>query len=394
VTLRDRIGSVLAKAPVFDGHNDLPWELRRRVRGDLDRLDLRQDQAATGLHTDLPRLRAGGVGAQFWSIWSPDDAPAVDPVTAALEQLDLVRRMVARHPDALALASSADEVEAARAAGRLASLAGVEGGHQIGNSLGVLRMLYALGARYLTLTHLSNTDWADSATDAPRVGGLSPFGREVVRELNRLGMLVDLSHVAPSTMDGALDVSVAPAFFSHSSARALCDHPRNVPDAVLERVRDSGGVVMVTLVTGYLDEGCRAWMDALTAEESRVSASYERDDPAWYAARDAWIAANPSPPCGVEVVADHVEHVRTVAGVDAVGIGGDYDGMPTAPDGMPDVSGYPALLAALSERNWSDADLAKLTWGNAVRVLRETESVGRTVRASREPSTATYAELG
>jgi membrane dipeptidase len=380
------IAALLQTAPVFDGHNDLPWELRRRVGGDLDRLDLRLDHAAAGsqpgLHTDLPRLRAGGVGAQFWSIWGPDDRPG-DPVALALEQLDLLRRLAARHPDALALATSADEVVAAHAAGRIASLAGVEGGHHIGNSLGVLRMLHALGARYLTLTHMHNTDWADSATDEPVHGGLTAFGHEVVRELNRLGMLVDLSHVADTTMRAALATSAAPAFFSHSSARALCDHPRNVPDDVLSLVRDTGGLVMVTFVTGYLTVDCRDWMAALDVEQRRLDATFAADDPAWYAARDAWIRSNPSPPCPISAVADHVEHVRAVAGVDCVGLGGDYDGMPTAPDGMPDVSGYPALLAQLVSRGWSDAELGKLTWHNALRVLRETESVGRAQRSSR-----------
>ena len=277
--------------PVFDGHNDLPWELRRRVRGDLGALDLRTDRSATGLHTDLPRLRTGRVGAQFWSVYAPDGPAAV---ATALEQIDLVRRLVRAYPDDLVLALDAADVERAVAAGRIASLAGVEGGHLIGNSLGVLRMLHALGARYLTLTHVRNTDWADSATDEPRVGGLNDFGREVVRELNRLGMLADLSHVAPSTMHAALEVSVAPAFFSHSSARALCDHPRNVPDDVLARVRDTGGVVMVTFVPGFLNEECREWMDALVAEESRLSLSVPMDDPAWAAGEAAWIAGEPA----------------------------------------------------------------------------------------------------
>jgi membrane dipeptidase len=376
------VTDVLRTAPVFDGHNDLLWELRHRVGGDLDRLDLRRDQAGTGLHTDLPRLRAGGVGAQFWSVWGPDDRPGgpADPVLLALEQFDLLRRLAARHPEALALARTADDVAAAHAAGRVASLAGVEGGHHIGNSLAVLRMLHALGANYLTLTHMHNTDWADSATDAPVHGGLTAFGHEVVRELNRLGMLVDLSHVADTTMRAALDTSVAPAFFSHSSARALCDHPRNVPDDVLARVRQTDGLVMVTFVTGYVTVDCRDWMAALDVEQARLDARFAHDDPAWYAGRDAWIRANPSPPCTVSDVADHVEHVRSVAGVDAVGLGGDYDGMPTAPDGMPDVSGYPALLAELASRGWSDADLAKLTWHNALRVLRATESAGRELR--------------
>src|SRR5262249_37465272 len=261
-----------------------------------------------------------------------------------LEQIDRVRRLVERHPDDLAIATTADEVRRIQATGRVASLLGAEGGHCLDNSLGVLRMLHLLGVRYLTLTHSRNTAWADSATDAPAVGGLSPFGHEVVREMNRLGMLVDLSHVAPATMHAALDTSTAPAFFSHSSARALCDHPRNVPDDVLLRVRDSGGMVMVTFVPGSLTEECRAWTVELFAEEDRLAESYPDQGPQWYAARADWMLANPPPPSGIAEVADHVEHVRAVAGVDHVGLGGDFDGIANTPTGLADMSGHPALL--------------------------------------------------
>ncbi len=369
----DRIRALLADAPIVDGHNDLAWEMRSRVRYDLDRLDLAVDHADTGLHTDLVRLRAGGVGAQYWSVFVDTALPDAEAVVATLEQIDFVHRLVERYPDRLALARDADEVEAARASGRIAALMGIEGGHSIAGSLGVLRMLHALGARYLTLTHFRNTPWADSATDEPKVGGLSAFGREVVRECNRIGMLVDLSHVAPSTMDAALDTSVAPAFFSHSSARALCDHPRNVPDAVLRRVRDTEGVVMVTFVAGFLTEDCRQWMDALLAAERAIDVP--PDSPQWKEERAVWLRANPRPPCTVRDVADHVEHVREVAGVDCVGLGGDFDGMAEPPDGLTDVAGYPNLLEELAGRGWSDADLAKLTWHNAVRVLRATTSL-------------------
>jgi membrane dipeptidase len=314
-------------------------------------------------------------------------------VTATLEQIEAVRRLVARYPADLALATSADEVERARATGRIASLMGAEGGHSINCSLGVLRMLYELGVRYLTLTHVRNTPWADSATDEPVVGGLSPFGHEVVREMNRLGMLVDLSHVAPSTMHAALDTSRAPAFFSHSSARALCDHPRNVPDDVLTRVRDSGGMVMVTFVPGFLTEECRAWTVELFAEEDRLSGTYPDHGPQWYEARAGWIQANPTPPCGVANVADHIEHVRAVAGVDHVGLGGDFDGIATTPQGLTDVAGYPALFDELRTRGWSDADLGKLAWHNALRVLRDTEAVAAEVRRERGPSVATIDQL-
>jgi membrane dipeptidase len=337
--------------PIVDGHNDLAWELRVRYGYDLGVCDLSADQRRTGLHTDLLRLRAGGVGAQFWSVWV--DCELADPVTATLEQIDAVHSVISLYPD-LEFAGSAVDVERAWSQGKIASLLGAEGGHSIDSSLGVLRMLHRLGVRYLTLTHTKNTPWADSATDSPAVGGLSEFGHEVVRELNRLRMMVDLSHVAPSTMHAALDTSTAPAFFSHSSARALCDHPRNVPDDVLMRVRDTDGVVMVTFVPWFLTEECRAWAE----ERDR------RDD------REIWLRDNPRPPCGVSDVADHITHIRELIGVDHVGLGGDFDGMESTPDGLEDVSAYPRLLAELVGRGWSDADIAKLTSGNALRIMR------------------------
>ncbi len=365
----ERVRDALAAAPVLDGHNDLIWELRTRD----EPVDLSRDQRGTGLHTDLPRLRTGGVGAQFWSVWIPCGTP--DPVTVTLEQIDAVHAMLARYPDDLALARSADEVAAAIASGRVASLIGMEGGHQIGGSLGVLRMMYRLGVRYMTLTHNDNTPWADSATDTPVHGGLTDFGRDVVREMNRLGMLVDLSHVAASTMHDALDVSTAPAFFSHSSARALCSHPRNVPDDVLTRVRDTDGVVLVTFVPGFLTEECHAWMDEMVAAEARLGAVDPGVGGSDRPGVQDWLREHPRPPCGVADVADHVEHIRDVAGVRAVGLGGDFDGIVRTPDGLPDVSGYPALLAELADRGWSVPELAGLTSGNALRVLRETERV-------------------
>jgi membrane dipeptidase len=370
----ERIGALLARAPVFDGHNDLPWMLRHRVAYDLDAIDLGTDQSAAGLHTDMPRLRAGGVGAQFWSLYVPCTLTGGTAVTATLEQIDVVRRLAQRFPADLSLATSADDVEQARGSSRIAALMGIEGGHCIDNSLATLRMLHALGARYLTLTHARNTPWADSATDTPAVGGLSPFGHEVVAECNRIGMLVDLSHVAPATMHAALDTSTAPAFFSHSSARALCDHPRNVPDDVLVRVRDTEGIVMVTFVPGFLNEACRAWFGAFIEEAKHMRTQYVEDSQAWYAAQGAWIAANPLPPCGVSDVADHIEHVRDLAGVDQVGLGSDFDGTAVTPEGLDGVHTYPALLAALAERGWSDPELEKLTWHNALRVLRATQA--------------------
>ncbi len=357
------------RVPVIDGHNDLAWQLRSRG----GELDLRTELGATGLHTDLPRLRRGGVAAQFWSVYVPCGATERESVATVLEQIDLVRRTVARYPADLLLATGSAQVEQAMRTGQVASLLGAEGGHCIGSSLAVLRMLYQLGVRYLTLTHNANTPWADSATDAPISGGLSAFGVEVVREMNRLGMLVDLSHVAPSTMHAALDASRAPAFFSHSSARALCDHPRNVPDDVLVRVRDSHGIVMVTFVPMFLTEPGRAWGEGLHAAEQAIT---EPAGGPGYAARlDAWIAAHPLPPVTVADVADHVEHVREVAGIDAVGIGGDFDGTPVLPTGLTDVAGYPALFEELGRRGWSPAQRAKLGWQNLLRVLRDTEAV-------------------
>jgi membrane dipeptidase len=372
----DRIRRVLEEAPVVDGHNDLPWELRQRAASGIA-VDLAGNLAGLGLHTDLPRLRAGGVGAQFWSVYVP--STIANPVTMTLEQIDAVRSLVARYPKDLALATSAEEMERARASGRIASLIGMEGGHSIDSSLGALRMMHALGARYLTLTHFHNTPWADSATDEPGVGGLNDFGREVVRECNRLGVIADLSHVADTTMHATLDVSAAPAFFSHSSARAICNHVRNVPDDVLARVRDSNGIVMVTFVPGFLRNDCLEWMNALLAEYDRLEREYGTG--AGYAEGvQAWRVANPRPPCTIPDVADHIEHVRAVAGVDHVGLGGDFDGVIATPDGLSGVDGYPALLEELAERGWSDAELAKLTWHNALRVMRDTEAAAAASR--------------
>ncbi|GGK29479.1 dipeptidase [Pilimelia terevasa] len=388
----ERIRALLAAAPVLDGHNDLAWEMRVRVGYDTGRIDLRRDQRATGLHTDLPRLAAGGVGAQVWSVYVPAELPPGRHVAATLEQVDFVRRWVAANPDRLALATTADGVEAARAAGRVAALLGAEGGHSIGNSLATLRMLAELGVRYLTLTHNRNVPWADSATDVPATGGLTAFGREVVGELNRLGLLVDLSHTAVGTMHAALDASRAPAFFSHSNARSRCGHPRNVPDDVLVRVRDSGGIVMATFVPWFLTEECRDWAREALPAADRAAAGHTEGTAAHRAARDAWLAAHPMPPVGLADVADHLDHLREVAGVGAVGLGGDFDGTPVTVAGLPDVAAYPALLATLADRGWSDAELAALTWHNALRVLRESESVAAALQRERGPSLATFEE--
>jgi membrane dipeptidase len=388
-----RIQELLREAPVVDGHNDLPWALRTRVRYDLDAMDIGQDQSATGLHTDIPRLRRGGVGAQFWSVFVPSTLHGAAAVTATLEQIDAVALMIARYPDDFTLAVSADEMERARAAGRIACLIGMEGGHSIDCSLGALRMMHSLGARYLTLTHFQNTPWADSATDSPSVGGLSAFGREVVGECNRLGVMADLSHVADSTMNATLDTSTAPAFFSHSSARALCGHERNVSDDVLIRVKASNGIVMVTFVPGFLTEECRVWIDALLVEEKRLAAELGDESTEYREGERLWLEANPRPPCDVSDVADHVEHIREVAGVDHIGLGGDFDGVIATPDGLSGVDGYPALLEELASRGWSDPELAKLTWHNAVRVLRDTEAAARAAQLLRGPSLVSIADL-
>jgi membrane dipeptidase len=370
--LDGRIRDILADAPVIDGHNDLPWAMRSKVRYDLNAIDLAVDQSSTGLHTDLTRMHAGGMGAQFWSVFVSGAMPEPAAVVATLEQIDFVHQLVARFPDQLAIARTADDVLAARSTGRIASLIGIEGGHSIASSLAVLRMMHGLGARYLTLTHVKNTAWADSSTDVVGVGGLNDFGRDVVRECNQLGVMVDLSHVAASTMHAALDVSTKPAFFSHSNALALCGHPRNVPDDVLTRVRDTNGVVMLTFVPGFLNEECRVWMDAMIELEDELTRTYPEDSPAWHEQRAAWVEVNKRPPCGIPDVADHIEYVRDLAGIDAVGLGSDFDGIVETPDGLGDVSAYPRLLAELAGRGWSDADLGKLTWHNALRVMRET----------------------
>ncbi|AKL70028.1 membrane dipeptidase [Streptomyces sp. Mg1] len=375
----------------MDGHNDLPWALRKQVRYDLDRRDIAGDQSAY-LHTDIPRLRAGGVGAQFWSVYVAAELTGDEAVSATLEQMDAVDQLIARYPGDLVRALTADDMEAARADGRIASLMGAEGGHSINNSLATLRALHRLGVRYMTLTHNYTIDWADSATDEPRHGGLTAFGREVVREMNRVGMLVDLSHVAATTMRDALAVSAAPVIFSHSSSLAICDHPRNIPDDVLELLPVNGGVAMATFVPKFILPAAVAWTQAAD-ENLRAHGLHHLDTgPEAMALHRAFEAEHPRPVATAATVADHLDHMREVAGVDHIGIGGDYDGTAFTPAGLDDVSGYPNLIAELLERGWSKPDLAKLTWSNAVRALRDAEAVAREQAASRGPSNAVPAD--
>ena len=371
--MTDRLAAardLLRRFPLIDGHNDLPWEIRDTFGGDPVRARLTEPVPQT--QTDLPRLAAGGVGAQFWSVYVPATLAGDAAVTAVLEQIDLVHRMVRAYPERLALATCAADVERVFAAGKIASLLGAEGGHSIGSSLGVLRALYALGVRYMTLTHNNNVGWADAATDEPDAGGLSDFGRAVVREMQRIGMLVDLSHVAPSTMHDALDAAEAPVIFSHSSARAMCDHPRNVPDDVLTRLAANGGVCMVTFVPFFVSPECAGWQAGLLAEVDRRGLD-PRDMSTWDTVVPEWQAIHPPPEATLSQVADHIEHVRAVAGLGHTGIGGDYDGSPQMPAGLADVSGYPALFAELLARGWTETDCAALAGGNLLRVLRAAE---------------------
>jgi membrane dipeptidase len=387
-----RARELLADYPVVDGHNDLPWALREQVAYDLDQRDLAQDQSAH-LHTDIPRLRAGGVGGQFWSVYVRTDLRGDSAVSACLEQIDVVRQLAARHPEDLRLARASGDLETARAEGRIASLMGAEGGHSINNSLATLRALYELGVRYMTLTHNDTIDWADSATDEPRHDGLSRFGQEVVREMNRLGMLVDLSHVAASTMKDALRVSEAPVIFSHSSARAVCDHPRNIPDDVLELLPGNGGVAMATFVPKFVLPEAVAWTQA--AEENMRAHGMHPLDGSEEGMRihEAYEREHPRPVADAATVAGHLDHMREVAGIDHIGIGGDFDGTAFVPAQLEDVSGYPHLIAELLARHWSEDDLAKLTWHNAVRVLRDAEAVSRELSERRGPSIATIGQL-
>jgi len=385
-----RARRILTTTPLIDGHNDLPWAIRDSALAprDVAAYDLR---SRTVGHTDLARLAAGQVGAQFWSVYVPGEIKG-GYARVQLEQIDIARQMIARYPERLALALTADDVVREFRKGRVASLIGMEGGHAIENSLGALRAYYDLGARYMTLTHNVTLDWADTAAEPGKHGGLTRFGEEVVREMNRLGMMVDLSHVSVEAMDDAIRVSEAPVIFSHSSARALTDVPRNVPDSILKRMPQNGGVVMVTFVPAFVS---REIYDAYTARDKRIkerTASLPTE-PQRAKLQKELEAAEPLPRATLAQVADHIEHVRKVAGADHVGIGSDFDGIDVGPTGLEDVSKYPDLFVELIRRGWTDADLRKLAGENVLRVMRQAEAVSKRLRAARPASTATIESL-
>jgi membrane dipeptidase len=369
-----QVRKILRQVPLVDGHNDLAWQYHK-FTNNLDAIDLAADTRNQPAHlvTDIPRLRAGALGAQFWAAYVPATLPGPAAVQATFEQIDVIHRFVNRYPGAFAFARTPADLERIHRQGRIASLIGVEGGHSINNSLAVLRMMYDLGARYMTLTHTKNTDWADAAGDAPAHHGLTPFGEEVVREMNRLGMLVDLSHVTDETMRAALRVTRAPVIFSHSSAWALCHNPRNVPDDVLEMVRSNDGVVMVTFLPGYLNENCNAWFRQGVAERHRLEQLYPDAPDKVEQGYGPWRQAHPQPTATLADVADHIDHVRQVAGIDHIGLGSDFEGFHGAVDGLEDVSKYPALLAELLRRGYSAEDLKKIAGLNLLRVFRQVE---------------------
>lgn len=369
--------NILSRTPVIDGHNDTPEQLRELFGNDFSKFDLAAlpPEVVAKTHTDIPKLRAGRVGGQFWSVWVDPALPKHEAVTRTLEQIDTVKRMVARYPDTFQMALTASDVEAAMKKGRIASLIGMEGGHSIGGSLAILREMYRSGARYMTVTHFLTTEWADSATDAPKHGGLASFGVEVIGEMNRLGMIADISHVSEATMHDVLDVTKAPVLFTHSNARALLDHPRNVSDAVLKRLPANGGVVMVTFVPVYTSKAVRDYEVRKAQAAATFKTMYVGDPDGEKIAMDAWLATTPIPKATIAQVADHIDHIRKVAGIDHIGIGGDFGGVDTLPQGLGDVSTYPALFAELLRRGYSENDLAKIAQGNVLRVMRGVEAV-------------------
>ena len=383
-----RIDRILKSTPLIDGHNDVPWELRENHKSSVEGLAANSDKRPSPMMTDMARLRQGRVGGQFWSVYLDSSFTGERAIKATLEQIDIVGRLIGAYPNDLERAVTADDVVRIHKAGRIASLMGAEGGHQIGNSMAALRAFRAAGVGYMTLTWNNNNDWADSATDEPRHGGLTAFGRAVIGEMNRIGMIVDLSHVSESTMAHALDTTKAPVMFSHSNVRALSDHPRNVPDAILRRLPANGGVVMVNAYPGHNDPAVIAWQGSRAGEEARLARVYPGQSERRKLALAAWDKANVRPPSPITVMANHIDHVVKIAGHDHVGIGADLDGVPFTTAGMEDVAGYPTLFAELIRRGWSDADLAKLAGGNILRVMRGAEAIAASIK-SIAPSMAT-----
>jgi membrane dipeptidase len=393
--LTRRIDRVLSASPIIDGHNDLPWEIHQGYDDWRKPLDLKAETSRLPhpLQTDLPRMNKGHVGAQFWSVWIPPSLKGPEAVQTTLQQIDMVHRMVARYPTQLDMASTAADIRRIERKGMIASLIGIEGGHQIGNSPAALRMFYQLGARYMTFSHFLNNDFADSATDDPVHHGLTPFGKAIVHEMNRIGMMVDLAHVSADVMHQAIATTRAPVIFSHSSAREIVDHPRDVPDDVLRMLPANGGIVMVNFYPGYISQAAAVRAANRAAEEARVKALYTGQPERRKAALDAWDAAHPRPVVTVSDVADHVDHIRKIAGVDHVGIGSDFDGIEGQhPEGMDGVDRYPVLFRELARRGWSDVDLAKLSGGNMLRVMERVEQVAASMRGE-APLIATIGEL-
>ena len=389
-----RVKKLLATTPVIDGHNDVPWEIRenKEMPRDVDHYDLRTDLKKED--TDFARMKKGGLGGQFWSIYIPGEVKDSGYARIQLEQFDIARRMIAKYPDRMVFAKTSADARRAIQQGKFPSFLGMEGGHAIENSLGALRIYYELGARYMTLTHNVTLDWADAALDKPVHGGLTPFGREVVREMNRLGMIVDLSHVSPGVMSAALDVTESPVMFSHSSSRALSDHRRDVPDSILARVKKNGGIVMVTFVREFVSQKNLDWRNAAAVHRRELATGFGGDTARLRAAMVAWEQANPEPLVTLKDVADHFDHIKQVAGDDHVGIGGDFDGTGGEHiQGLEDVSKYPDLLAELARRGWTDDELRKVASGNILRVLAENEKVAARLQKVRPPSTKTIDQL-
>jgi membrane dipeptidase len=382
-TPEDTARAALAAMPIIDGHNDTPEQIREIFKNDFSKFDLNTlpPEIVAKTHTSIPKLREGRIGGQFWSVWVDPALPKHEAVTQTLEQIDTVERMVARYPETFSLARTAAEIEGAIKRGRIASLIGMEGGHSIGNSLGLLRQMYRAGARYMTITHFLTTDWADSATDAPRHDGLAPFGIAVIKEMNRLGMIIDISHVSESTMNDVLDETKAPVIFTHSNTRAKLDHPRNVSDAVLIRLNQNGGVIMITFVPDYTSPAIREWENSRAAEAARMKAKHIGNPKAEAEALEGWIKANPRPRATLAQVADHIDHVRDVAGIDHIGIGGDFGGISSVVEGLEDVSTYPALFTELARRGYDQADLEKIAGRNILRVMKGVEDVAATMKA-------------